>query len=318
MDCQTVQHHLSAYLDYDVPLITRQSLDEHFACCRQCQGELTALQTMATWVRSFPTVEPSSNFLQQVCQRVEHLPHAPPTPLFRRLVGAIPLQAAAALVAAVSATLLWQMTSSLWQQQEPQRPAPWIEPWISRDTAPTPLMSPPPFDPMLDESPQPPAPLVQVSPRRPLFTSYEEPVRLGRDVALMPTVAGFRTETRVSEASFPANIVLRAADPVQAVQQVWDIVPRMGGVLLQSQGMATSAGRASRGSVEVTLSVAAERYQVLLEALRQLSGTQVIEERMPSASREQRPASRGSFWHLDYAQTSMTPQTTLVVTVQPR
>jgi hypothetical protein len=134
----------------------------------------------------------------------------------------------------------------------------------------------------------------------------------------MPTVAGFRTEPRLSEASFSASVVLRTADPVQAVQQVWDIVPRMGGVLLQSQGMVTSARRASRGSVEVTLSVTAERYQALIEALRQLSGAQVIEEGMPSASREQRPASSGFPWRLDYAQTSMTPQTTLVITVQPR
>ena len=318
MDCQTVQHHLSAYLDHDVPPITRHGLDEHFARCPQCQCELTHLQTMATWVRSFPTVEPSSTFLQQVCQRVEHLPNNPPTSLFRRLVGAIPLQAAAALVVAVSATLLWQMTSSLWHQREPQRPAPWIEPWRSPDSAPTPLLAPPPFDPSLDEPLQPPAPLVQVSPRPSIFTRYEEPGRLGREVAVMPMVAWSPAEARVSEVSFPASVVLRAADPVQAVQQVWDIVPRMGGVLLQSQGMVTSAGRASRGSVEVTLSVAAERYQALLEALRQLSGTQVIEERMPSASREQRPASRGSLWRLDYAQTSMTPQTTLVITVQPR
>jgi len=319
MDCQTVQHNLSAYLDHDVPLFTRQLLDEHFTRCPQCRCELTRFQTMATWVRSFPALDPSSTFLEQVCERVEHLPSGSPTPLFRRLVGALPLQAAAALVVAVSAALLWQMTPSLWHRQELQNPAPtWIEPWTSRDSAPTPLMAPPPFDVPLEESFQVPAPLVQAPPQRPLFTSYEESGRMARDVATIPTMAGLPTEARVGEVSLFPSVVLRAADPVQAAQQIWEIVPQMGGALLQSQGMVTPAGYASRGPVKVTLTLGAERYQALLEAIRQLPGTQLTEERMTFISRELRPTPGGSLRHLDYAQTSMTPQMTLVITILPR
>jgi hypothetical protein len=319
MDCQTVQHHFSAYLDHDVPLFTRQLLDEHFARCPQCRGELTQFQTMATWVRSFPTQEPSSTFLQQVCERVEQLPGKPPMPLFRRLVGAIPLQAAAALVVAVSAALLWQMTPSLWHPQEPQHPAPaWVEPWLSQDSAPSPLIAPPPFDPPLEESFQAPAPLVQAPWRRPLFTSYEESGRMARDAAMVPTMAWSPTEARVGEVSFFPSVVLRAADPVQAAQQIWEIVPRMGGSLLQSQGMVTPAERASRGPAKVALTLEPDRYQPLIEAIRQLPDTQVTEERMTFISRGLRPASGGSLWRLDVSQTSMASQMTLVITILPR
>jgi hypothetical protein len=82
--------------------------------------------------------------------------------------------------------------------------------------------------------------------------------------------------------------------------------------------MVTPAGYASRGPVKVTLTLGAERYQALLEAIRQLPGTQLTEERMTFISRELRPAPGGSLRHIDYAQTSMTPQMTLVITILPR
>jgi hypothetical protein len=267
MDCQTVQHHLSAYLDQEVPPSTRQLLDEHFARCSQCQGELTQFQTMGTWVRSFPTLEPSSTFLQQVWARVERLPEPPPPSLLRRLVGAIPLQAAAALMVTVSAALLWQVTPALWSRQEAQRPMPTrSEPWMSQDNAPTPLLTPPPFDPPLEESFPMPAPLVQGPARRPLFTSYGESGRMAREADTMPTMVWLPNEARVGEVRLSPSVLLRAADPVQTAQQIWEIVPRMEGALLHSQGMITPAGHASRGPVSIMLSVGAERYQGLLEA----------------------------------------------------
>jgi hypothetical protein len=319
MDCQTVQQHLSAYLDHDVPLSTRQLLEEHFTRCSQCRGELTQFQTMGAWVRSFPTLEPPSTFLQQVWARVERLPERSPTPLFRRLVGAIPLQAAAALMVAVSAALLWQVTPVLWPRQETSRSMPTrSEPWISQDNSPTPLMTPPPFDPPLEESFPMPAPLVEGPTRRPLFTAYEESGRMAREADTMPTMAWLPTEARVGEVSLSPHVVLRAADPVQAAQQIWEIVPRMEGALLHSQGMITPAGHTSRGPVRITLSVGAERYQGLLEAIRQLPGAQVTEERMLFIGRELRPAASGALWRLNYPQPSMTPQTTVVLTILPR
>jgi hypothetical protein len=319
MDCQTVQHHLSAYLDHDVPLFTRRLLDGHFARCAQCRCELTQFQTMGAWVRSYPTVEPSSLFLQQVCERVERLPERAPAPFFRRLVGAIPLQAAAALMVAVSAALLWQVTPALWSRQEAQRPMPIrSEPWMSQDNAPTPLMTPPPFDPPLEESFPMPAPLVQGPTRRPLFTSYGESGRMAREADMMPTMAWLPTEARVGEVSLSPSVILRAADPVQTAQQLWEMVPRMEGSLLRFQGMVNSAGHASRGPVRMTLTLGADRYQGLLEAIRQLPGTQVTEERVTFISHEPRPAPGGSLWRLNDPQPSLTSQMTLVLTILPR
>jgi hypothetical protein len=117
------------------------------------------------------------------------------------------------------------------------------------------------------------------------------------------------------EVRFFPSLMLQAADPVQAAQHIWELVPRTGGELLQSQGMVTPAGRDSQGSVVLTLSIRADRYQTLLEAIRRLSGISVTEERMAIIGRELPLPSSGSLRRVEHLQVANTPQMTLVVTI---
>ena len=319
MDCRTVHDHLSPYLDHDVPLQVRLVLDQHFESCPECCHELVRLHTITAWVRGFPRIQPSPMLLQRVRAQVECLPHRSKPPFFRRLAGALPLQVAAALVLVVSAVLVWRMTPSWWQGrvQEADPPA-HIEPWLTRERRVTPILDVPPFEPMPEEPFPAPAPLVQVPPRWTGSVAREEFRRVGREVPAMPLLAGMPAETRGGEVAFSPRLMLRAPDPVQAAQQIWELVPRTGGALLQSQGMITSADRTSWRSVELTISIAADRYQMLLDAIRQLAGTTVTEERMAIIGRELPLASSGSLWRVEHSQMAKTSQVTLVIAILPR
>jgi hypothetical protein len=118
--------------------------------------------------------------------------------------------------------------------------------------------------------------------------------------------------------TFFPSLTLRAADPVQAAQQIWELVPQIGGELLQSQGMLTPADRTTRGVVRLTLAITADRYQTLLEAIRQLSATTVTDERMAIIGRELPQASSGSLWRIDHSQVVKTPRMTLAITILRR
>ena len=123
---------------------------------------------------------------------------------------------------------------------------------------------------------------------------------------------------RSGEVTFFPSLTLRAADPVQAAQQIWELVPRTGGELLQSQGMITPADQTSRGVVRLTFSITADRYQTFLDAIRQLAGTTVTEERMAIIGRELPQASSGLLWRIEPAQVAKTPQMTVVMTIVRR
>jgi hypothetical protein len=317
MECQTVHEHLSAYLDRDLPLSMRESFDRHLAHCPQCRLTLAQLQTMTAWVRDFPPLEPSPLFLQQVTARADHLAKRSVPLLFRRFMGAFPAQMAAALVLVVSAALLWQIAPDVWQERQDHPPVQ-SEPWLSGESTMAPAVEVPAAEPLFEEAPPTPAPLVQVPLQRPVFTAREEPLRMVRDVSARPMLAGLPSEGGAGEFAFLPSIMLRAVDPVQTTQQVWEIVPRLGGALLQAQGMATPVGRTARGPVNVTFSLPATRYQALLDAIRQLPNTSVVEERLAFIGREWSPGSAGALRRLDYSQAATTPQMTLVITILPR
>jgi Putative zinc-finger len=319
MDCRTVHDHLSTYLDHDVPLQTRLMLDQHFESCPNCRHDLTQLHMITAWVRDFPRIQPSPMFLQHVRERVEPLAHRSRLPFFRRLAAAIPLQAAAALVLVVSAALVWQMMPDVWWGQTQEvAPPPRIEPWISRESGVTPFWDTPPFEAPFEESSPTPAPLVQALPRRPGFMAREEFVRYGRELPAMPLLTGMQAEGRVGTVAFFPSLMLQAADPAQAVQQIWEIVPSAGGELLQSQGMVTPADRTLEGMVRLTLSIAAARYPALLNAIRQLPETTVTEERMAIIGRELSLGAPVSLQRIEHSQSAYTPQMTVVITILRR
>lgn len=320
MDCRTVHDHLSAYLDRDLPLQTWEQLDTHLRRCARCRREFTQLQTVAAWVRDLPRIEPSPTFLQQVCQRLEGLPHRSPARIFRRLTGALPFQVAAALVVAVSAALVWRMAPDIGQQQvKPAESPAQIEPWLSRDRTAIPAMEVPPLEQLFEDALPTPAPLVQSPARRPLFVAREGFFRSTRDVSTMPMASGVPADVRVGEITLSPTVILQAADPMQAAQQVWEIVPRIGGGLLHFQGMVNSEDRAARREVTVTVSLTADRYQALLEAVRKLPGITVAEERMAFSGGElPQQESAASLWQLEHAQPAAAPKLTLVITILPR
>jgi Putative zinc-finger len=319
MDCRTVHDHLSIYLDHDVPLQMRLVLDQHLESCPKCCHELTRLHAITTLVRDFPLIEPPPMFLQHIREQVERMSHRARPSFFRRLTGALPLQVAAAVVVVVGAALVWQMTPHLrqGQVQEVDPPA-HIEPWLSREHSVAPMFDAPPFEPMPEESLPTPAPLVQASPRWAGFMAQDEFVRVGHEFPAMLRLTGMAAGGRVGEVAFFPSLTLRASDPVQAAQQIWELVPRTGGELLQSQGMITPANHTSRGVVGLTLSITADRYQPFLEAIRQLSGTTVIEERIAIIGRELPQVSSGSPWRVEHSQVAKTPPMTLVITILRR
>jgi Putative zinc-finger len=319
MDCRTVHDHLSIYLDHDVPPQMRLVLDQHLESCPKCCHELTRLHAITTLVRDFPLIEPSPMFLQHIREQVERIPHRSRLPFFRRLAGALPLQVAAAVIVVVGAALVWQMAPYLWQGQVQEvDPPAHIEPWLSRERSVAPMFDAPPFEPVLEESLPTPAPLVQASPRWAGFMAPEEFVRVGHEFPAMPRLTGMPAVGRVGGVALFPSLTLRASDPVQAAQQIWELVPRTGGELLQSQGMITPANHTSRGVVGLTLSITADRYQSFLEAIRQLSDIMVVEERMAIIGRELAQASSGSLWRVDHPQMAKTPPMTLVITILRR
>ena len=320
MDRRTVHDHLSTYLDQDVPLQTRRMLDQHLESCPNCCHELSRLHTMTTWVRDFPRIEPSPMFLQHIRKHVEHLPHRSTLSFFRRLAGALPLQMAAALAVVVSSALIWQMAPQVrqGQVQEADSPPAHIEPWMSRERRVTPMLDLPSFEPAFEESWSTPPSLVQAPPRWSGFIAREEFQRVGHEVAAMPVLSGIPAGGRISEVAFFPSLTLRAADPVQAAQQIWELVPKTGGELLQSQGMVTPADHTSRGVVGLTLAITADRYQTFLEAIRQISGTTVTEERMAIIGRELPLALSGSLRRIDHSHVAKAPPMTLVITILRR
>jgi hypothetical protein len=319
MDCRTVLDHLSTYLDHDVPPQKRLMLDQHFEACPTCRHELRQLHMSIAWVREFPLIEPSPMFLQHVRQRVEQLPQRSRLPFFRRLAAAIPLQAAAALAVVVSAALVWQMMPHVWRGSTAEvAPPPRIEPWSSREPRVTPILDVPPFEAPLEESFPMPAPLVKAPSRRPAFVAREEFVRYGRELPAIPLLTGMPAAGRVGMVALFPSLTLRAADPVQAAQQIWELMPSTGGELLQSQGMITPADRALREAVRLTLSIAADHYQTLLDTIRQLPETTLTEERMAVIGRELSLESSGSLWRIDHVPATDTPQLTLVITILRR
>jgi hypothetical protein len=220
-------------------------------------------------------------------------------------------------VLVVSTVVLWQITPDVWQRQQTHPPMQ-IEPWKLQDSTMVPLGDAPSVEPFFEEPPPMPAPLVQAPLRQPVWTSREEPSRIMREVSSIPRLASLPAEGRVGEFALFPSFVLRAADPVQTAQHVWEIIPRLGGALLQAQGMATPTDQTTRGPVKVTFSLAATRYQAFLDAIRQLPDTAVVEERMAFIGRELSPGSAGTFRRLEYAPAATTPQMTMVITILPR
>jgi len=319
MDCQTAHNHLSAYLDHAIPAPTREVLDHHLGACTRCRRELSQLQTMMAWVHDLPSIEPSPTFLQGVRERVAHMPRRSTSRFFRRLSGLLPLQMAAGVMLAVSAVLLLRVTFNVRPQPTGQLESPMrIPPQTSRDSTLAPPFEIPAFEPMREEIAPAPVPLVQAPATRPVFTSREEPFQARREPPGMSIAVRMPSERWSGEATGVPSVILRAADPIQAAQQVSEIVPRVGGALLEAWGTAVRTGRVSRGAVHVTLSLAPDRYQSLIDAIRQLPDTTVAEEHLTVPSPEPGEGPSPFTFRPEPLRGLPSPRSTLTITILPR
>jgi hypothetical protein len=70
--------------------------------------------------------------------------------------------------------------------------------------------------------------------------------------------------------------------------------------------------------VKVSLSIAADRYPSLIDAIRQVPGTTVAEERMAMIGRESSPGSTAPLWRIEHAQATKAAPMPLVITILPR
>jgi hypothetical protein len=70
--------------------------------------------------------------------------------------------------------------------------------------------------------------------------------------------------------------------------------------------------------VRLTLAITADGYQTLLDAVRQLQGTAVTDERMAIIGRELPLGSPSSWWRMEHAQPAKTILMTLDITILPR
>jgi hypothetical protein len=125
-------------------------------------------------------------------------------------------------------------------------------------------------------------------------------------------------EGRVDTVALLPSLTLQAADPLQVAQQIWELVPRTGGELLQSQGMITPADRTLRGTVRLALAIAADHYQALLDTIRQLPDTTLMEERLAVIGGERLLGSSSSLRYIEHAPATAPQQLTLVITIMPR
>jgi putative zinc finger protein len=315
MDCRIVQDYLSTYLDHAVPLQMRLALEQHFDSCPQCCTELAHLEMTTILVRDLPRLQPSPRFLQQVQERVEHLAQRSRQSLFRRLVGAVPLQIAAAMALVVSAAIVWQSTPQLWRGRTAEVvPTSRMVPWSVHQYSGAPLPDPLPFEPPFEEPHPSLAPLVQAQPQRGWGEAREEFVRFGHEPVTGPLLGSRRGHSWSGLMTPSPSLILRATDPLQTAQQIWELVPSTGGELLQSQGLITPADHSSWGAVKLTLAIPANRYPALLEAIHRLPGTSVGEERMAALTGE----APGSLWYVEPTQDTDTRQMTLIIAIVRR
>lgn len=175
-----------------------------------------------------------------------------------------------------------------------------------------------PFESLLEDLGPSPTPLVQVPVARPAFSRGEERWRGLRDQPGISIMAGLRPTGWVGELIPVPSLILRAADPGQTAQQIGEIVQRVGGALLESPGVAMLASRASRVPMKLVLSFAPDRYQALLEAIRQLPSAVVAEERMALIGDELWLGPSPSPLQAGQPQEIVVQRSTLVITILPR
>ncbi len=66
MNCQEVEHDLSAYVDGELSAPVRSAVDEHLKTCPHCQKRVAELKQLAAGLAALPETQPPSEFLTAV------------------------------------------------------------------------------------------------------------------------------------------------------------------------------------------------------------------------------------------------------------
>jgi RNA polymerase sigma-70 factor (ECF subfamily) len=124
MTCPEVRDRLSAWLDEDLPPAERREVEAHLSGCAPCRQEGERLRRTVALLAGLGRPRAPAGFVDRVLERVE------PAPWYRRLARGlfvpvpvkVPLQAAAAVLVAIMAVLVYERTPEL--SRPPVVPAP--------------------------------------------------------------------------------------------------------------------------------------------------------------------------------------------------
>lgn len=165
MQCGECRKEFSEYLDDRLPQPDREGLEAHLRTCPACQGEWAAFQRTVAALRALPEPQVSPGFAARVRERAEEGSRL--TRVLRSLFlppsRRIPVHAAAALVVAVGAVVLYRSSQDF--QQSPFVPPP-APPATQQETKATPGRAPAPakVSPPQDRISAPPTPAAPGAP----------------------------------------------------------------------------------------------------------------------------------------------------------
>ena len=110
MNCQDVQMRLSEFLEKSLDAIRSKSIESHLISCPVCRAEAQSLSNCIRQVANLPIVEPPPGFTSRVMAHVREIEIEPRgwERFFAAFRVTLPIQAAAVLMIAILAVLLYQ------------------------------------------------------------------------------------------------------------------------------------------------------------------------------------------------------------------
>jgi hypothetical protein len=123
MNCPEVQTQLSEFLEKSLDAIRMKSIETHLNSCPVCRNEATGLSDCVRQVAELPIIELPVGFAQRVMAHVREIEVEPRG--WQRFIAAfratVPIQAAAVVMIAVLAVLLYQKETQIRESDPGQR-----------------------------------------------------------------------------------------------------------------------------------------------------------------------------------------------------
>lgn len=137
MTCQEVQKQLSAFLDESLDAIRMKGIETHLNSCLACRTEANSLSDCVRRVAELPLVEPPAGFAQRVMARVREIEVEPQgwRSFIASFKSTVPIQAAAVVMIAVLAVLVYQRENQLAENESSRQATPPVEPKTDLITA---------------------------------------------------------------------------------------------------------------------------------------------------------------------------------------